>query len=625
MCGIAGFVNWSGGPASLSLLVAMTDRLAHRGPDGEGHRVSGNAAIGHRRLSIIDVGSGAQPMGNEDGTVWVSFNGEIYNYRDLRDTLVSHGHVFRTQSDTETIVHGYEQWGASGLLSRLRGIFAFAILDERSQSLLLARDHFGVKPVVYYADDTRFAFGSEIKALTVDPSIPRTIDNVAVADYFDYGYIPAPATIYKGFRKLLPGHFLAVDLRRAASHVQQQYWRLVYEEQAVRERTALARLDELMSESVRLQLVSDVPLGALLSGGIDSSAIVSMMAQHSSEKVKTFSIGFDEERFSEAAFARQVADHIGTEHHEHIVRADVAALLPRLVYHFDEPFADASAVPTHYVCEMARRNVTVCLSGDGGDEMFAGYDRYAQCARQGALDLLPRPLRSAVFGPLAAVYGRDWPGAGLVRGAASTPPERFVNYLRAQYGAVNGRMMFSEAMKARVPRDRIDFAYLQQAFDPAVKNSLNSWLDVDVRTYLPNDILTKVDITSMMNSLELRVPLLDHKLAEYVATLPPDLKLKGRVGKYALKEVVRRRLPPAVLDRPKMGFGVPMREWMSKPLREFTHHYLLDSSRASGVLDRATMQRMVEDNERHLYKSRSAGKLWWALWFEIWHQDVYRA
>jgi asparagine synthase (glutamine-hydrolysing) len=623
MCGIAGFVNWTGEPASRAVLQAMTDRLEHRGPDGEGHRISGNAAIGHRRLSIIDVSAGAQPMSNEDGTVWITFNGEIYNFHELRATLESHGHVFRTHSDTEAIVHGYEQWG-DAVVTHLRGIFAFGILDERRQRLLLARDHFGVKPLVYYVDEGRLLFGSEMKAITVDPSVPRRIDWAAVADYFDYGYVPAPGTILEGFHKLLPAHTLAVDLRKAGVPAQHRYWELRYDEKPLANvNGALEELAALLSESVRMELVSDVPLGAMLSGGLDSSAVVALMAQHSAERIKTFSIGFEEERFSEMVYAREVARHVNSDHHEHIVRPNVAELLPRLVYHFDEPFSDASAVPTYYLCEMARRNVTVCLSGDGGDEMFAGYERYSRCRDQARFDFLPQQVRSSILGPLAAVYPRALPGATSVAGAPLSPAERFVEYMRSQYGRINGSQLFSEAMHARVPRDRGSFEYLQHAFDPAIRDPLHRYLDVDVKTYLPNDILAKVDITSMMNSLEVRVPLLDHKLAEFVARLPSNLKLRGSENKYAFKQVVKPRLPASILKRPKMGFGVPMREWVARELRDFTHGYLLDASRSSGLLDRRVLADMVEDNEKHLYRSKRGGKLWWALFFEIWYQDVF--
>ena len=594
----------------------MTDRLAHRGPDGEGHHLSGNAAIGHRRLSIIDVSTGAQPMSNEDNTIWVTFNGEIYNFADLRLELQRLGHVFRTHSDTEAIVHGYEQWG-DDVVTRLRGIFAFGLLDERRRRLLLARDHFGVKPLVYFLDERRLAFASELKAITADPSIPRTIDPTAVADYFDYGYVPAPLSIYRGFHKLQPAHCLSVDLDSPSQPEQRRYWTLPTNVATQRdEREVLRQLEELLSESVRLQLMSDVPLGALLSGGVDSSAIVTMMAQQSSQQIKTFSIGFAEERFSETKYARQVAELVNSEHHEHIANADVATLLPRLVYHFDEPFADASAVPTYYLCEMARRNVTVCLAGDGGDEVFAGYQRHRIGRDQGRLDALPRWLRRAIFGPLSAVYPQRLPYASLVAGAASTPAERFLDHMRNQYGRISSAEWFTYRMEQQLPAGRGDLEFLRKAFASASSDPVQSYLDVDLQTYMPNDILTKTDITSMMNSLEVRVPLLDHKLVEFAATLPSTDKLRGDTSKYVLKEVLKKRLPPAILNRPKMGFGVPMRQWIAGALRPLTHAYLLDPSRTSGLLEPSLLRRMVEENEAELYNSRIAGKLWWALFFE---------
>lgn len=625
MCGIAGFVNWTGEVASGRLMQAMTDRLTHRGPDGQGQRLFGSAAIGHRRLSIIDVGSGAQPMCNEDGTVWITFNGEIYNFPELRTLLERHGHVFRTHSDTEVIVHGYEEWGED-VVTRLRGIFAFGILDERHHRLFLARDHFGVKPLVYFADDRRFAFGSELKALTVDPTLPRDIDGEALADYFEYGYVPAPRTILRGCSKLLPAHTLTVDLRTRRAPQQREYWRLRFDQEPFggSEDAALAELSTLMAESVRMELVSDVPLGAMLSGGVDSSAVVSFMAEQSPERIKTFSIGFEEERFSEVEHARAVAAHVRSEHHEHTVRANVAELLPRLVYHFDEPFSDASAVPTYYLCEMARRNVTVCLSGDGGDEMFAGYDRYGQILAQGRFDGLPGAVRSAVSAG-AAAYPSGWPGATTLKALALTPRERFVEYMRNQYGRVNLDTLLSARARQSVGSAREPFGYLRRAFDPRVADPLHAMLDVDVKTYLPNDILAKVDITSMMNSLEVRVPLLDHRLAEFIARLPAHMKWRDGQAKWAFKQIVRQRLPPQILGRRKMGFGVPMRQWVVSELRDFTRRYLLDASRVSGILEANVLRQMVEDNESRLYKSRTGGKLWWALFFEIWYQDVFSA
>lgn len=618
MCGIVGVINRDGRNVDAGLLKAMTDTLRHRGPDGDGYHRFGNVGFGHRRLSIIDVETGRQPMSNEDGTVWVTFNGEIYNFRDLRKDLEKRGHVFRTHSDTEVLVHGYEEWGAA-MLPRLRGMFAFGVFDQKSGCLLLARDHFGIKPLVYYDGGDKFVFASEIKAITRDPSIARAIDEEALADYFEMGYVPAPRTILRGVHKLLPGHFITVDVRQNRPVRQQPYWRLEYGETTpISEADAITRLDELLADAVRSQLVSDVPLGAALSGGIDSSTVVSMMARQSPGRTKTFSVGFREERFSEVEYARAVAEANNTDHHEHIAEAAIEELLPRLVYHFDEPFADASAVPTYYLCRMARQNVTVCLSGDGGDELFAGYDRYRRCMGLGRLDFLPVWMRRGIFGPLGQLQSR-------FRGFALTPDERFVDDMRGQYGAVGCDALFSASLKARLQPGRMDFEYLRNAFRPEPKDVLHRYLGVDTVTYLPNDILAKVDVTSMMNSLEMRVPLLDHILAEFVARLPSHMKLRNGVGKYIFKKTMESRLPSNVLNRPKMGFGVPMREWIATRLRDVTHDYLTNPSRVSGLLDPAFLRAMVEDNEKNLYRSRLGGKLWWALFFEMWHRDVFSA
>jgi asparagine synthase (glutamine-hydrolysing) len=601
----------------------MTDRMQHRGPDGEGHYIHQNVALGHRRLSIIDVATGKQPMGNEDGTVSVTFNGEIYNFKELRDQLIAAGHTFRTCADTEVLVHGYEQWG-TGLLTRLRGMFAFAVFSEPTGELMLARDHFGVKPLVYYSDADRLLFASEIKALLVDPRVTAPLDTGALADYFEYGYVPAPKAIRRNVFKLQPGHFIAINVRRSAPIIQQRYWGLDYSQPLVNvsEQDAADEIRHLLQESVSSQMISDVPLGAMLSGGVDSSAVVAVMARTSREPIKTFSIGFNEERYSETRFARMVAEANRTEHHEHIVTADITALLPRLVAYFDEPFADASAVPTYYLCEMARKNVTVALSGDGGDELFAGYDRYRHCMRPAVFDRVPIGIRRGLFGSISAVYPRGWPGAGLVEGAQYSQDERFVQYLRKQYGAIDVSTLLNASVAAQMA-SRKSFQYLRDAFVPSTRDTLHRYLEVDASTYLPNDILAKVDITSMMNSLEVRVPLLDHKLAEYVARLPSSFKLRNGVGKYIFKRTMEPMLPGDVLYRAKMGFGVPMREWITRELREIVRGYLLNASRASGILDAGLVRTMVEDNERNGYRSRYGGKLWWVLFFEMWYQDVY--
>jgi asparagine synthase (glutamine-hydrolysing) len=623
MCGIAGIVDWSGDRPQQGLLKAMTDSIAHRGPDGDGHYAHANVGFGHRRLSIIDIGGGHQPMSNEDSTVWITFNGEIYNYQDLRRELVAAGHAFQTHSDTEVIVHGFEEWG-DALVAKLRGMFAFAVYDQKTGEMLIARDHFGIKPVVYYEGDDILSFASEIKALMVDPRVKAPLDAGALADYFEYGYVPAPKSILKNVKKLLPGHFIRLNVRRREPVVQRRYWKLDYSvtDESVTESAAIAELQRLLAESVKGQMVSDVPLGAFLSGGIDSSAVVALMARASADPIKTFSIGFQEERFTETKYARMVAAANKTDHHEHVVTPAIRDLLPRLVAHFDEPFSDASAVPTYYLCEMARKHVTVSLSGDGGDELFAGYDRYREATLPGAIGALPSSLRRAVFGPLSKVWSREWPAARMVSAAAYDSDERFVQLMRSMYGAVDVSTLLNRQLHSQLA-GRESFGWLRGSFDPTTRDPLHRWLEVDANTYLPNDILTKVDITSMMNSLEVRVPLLDHKLAEYVARLPARLKLANGETKSIFKKTMESHLPREVLYRPKMGFGVPMRQWVTNELRDVVRGYLLDSSRVSGMLDPALLRTMVEDNEKNLYGSRTGGKLWWVLFFEMWHQDVH--
>lgn len=617
MCGIVGVINRDGHKVNGDLLQAMTDMLRHRGPDGAGYYRFAGVGLGHRRLSIIDIATGHQPMSNEDGTVWVTFNGEIYNFQALRSELKGAGHIFRTHSDTEVLVHGYEQWGEE-VVSRLRGMFAFGILDQRARRLLLARDRFGIKPLVYYESPDKVVFASEIKAILRDPGIARVIDDEAVANYFELGYIPAPHTVFRGVHKLLPGHLAIVDMNSRSPIVQRPYWRLQYDEEVqISEVEAMERLDALMADAVRSELVSDVPLGAFLSGGIDSSTIASMMARDSKDQVKSFTIGFREEKFSEVVFAREVAEAINTDHHEYIVDAEVAELLPRLAYHFDEPFSDASAIPTYYLCRMARQNVTVCLSGDGADELFAGYDRYRHCVALGRMDLIPHHVRRAICAPLGGLR-RSWRGYGL------TPDERFIEYIRGQYGDTKDDL-WGPALKARLPKERKPFDYLRCAFSSKTRDVLHRYLEVDVGTYLPNDILAKVDVTSMMNSLEVRVPFLDHELAEFVARLPSSMKLRNGKSKYILKRLMGSRLPKSVINRPKMGFGVPVRQWVVSSLRDMTRQYLLNPTRVSGVLDVPLLRRMVEDNEKKLYRSQLSGKLWWALFFEVWYQDVFQS
>jgi asparagine synthase (glutamine-hydrolysing) len=626
MCGIVGVIDWTTGRVNEARVRALTDTLRHRGPDGEGFYVAGNAALGHRRLSIIDLALGKQPMSNEDGTVWISYNGEVYNFQQLRDELEARGHRFQTHCDTEAIVHGYEEWGED-VVTHLRGMFAFGILDTRRQRMFLARDRAGIKPLVYYAGADRFIFASEIKAIIEDPGVPRDLDHDAVADYFECGYVPAPATVFRGISKLPPGHTLTVDLAGPATATPRKYWDLgdFYAQGpiATSEEEAAERIRELLRDAVKVRLVSDVPLGALLSGGIDSSAVATLMASVVDGPISTFSIGFNEEKYSEVNYARKVAETIKSNHFEKTVTAEIRDLLPKLVYHFDEPFADASAIPTYYVSRVAREHVTVCLSGDGGDEGFAGYERYGACLRMGGYDFLPQAVRQAVFTPLSRIVPQASSRSRTFAGVARNADERFIGHMRTMYGHIPPQRLLSASFRGKLRSRGLEPDFLTRSLNRKVEDTLARYLDLDFRTYLPNDILVKVDITSMMNSLEVRVPFLDPALLQYAARIDSGLKQRDGKGKYILKKALKGVLSDEVLQRKKMGFGVPIRAWLGGQLRETTHEYLLNPSRGSGVLEPSTIAQLVKDNEARPYHNPAGGRLWWCLFFEMWYRDVF--
>lgn len=619
MCGIAGIVETEGRPADPSLLRAMTTLLRHRGPDGDGFVCRGPVGLGHRRLAIIDLATGDQPMASDDGAIWIVFNGEIYNFRELRRELESAGARFKTSSDTEVILRAYESWG-SECVRRLRGMFAFAILDERARRVVLARDRVGIKPLFYAWDGRRLLFASELKGLLEDPGFPRTLDREALGAYLTYHYVPAPLTIFAGARKLPAATTLVLSLDGGEPRLS-EYWRLPFAPVTdVREAEWMEGLRAHLDDAVRSHMVADVPIGAFLSGGIDSGTVVALMARASSAPIRTFSIGFEEAEFDELAYARQIAERFGTEHHEYVVKADALTVLPKLIWHFDEPFADSSAVPTYYVSEVTRRHVTVALSGDGGDENFAGYRRYAQAQaldrRMGSLPALLRPL----LGMAARVLPVGGPGqayAGLLASRGVARYHRLVTYER------------SETLRRLLSKDFADLA--DRAADPAVFERLadrqqapdfvSALQHIDMATYLPDDILTKVDRTSMAVSLEARVPLLDHLLMEYVATIPSDLKLRGETGKYLLKRAMADALPSEILGRRKMGFGVPLGTWLRRELREMARDTLLGSAaRQRGIFRSVEVERLlrIHDSGRRDYSARLWALLCLELWMERW-------
>ncbi len=618
MCGVAGLFDSRGErPVDTALLQRMNDSIRHRGPDGDGHHIVPGIGLAHRRLSIIDLAGGHQPMFNEDGTVAVVTNGEIYNFQGLARELQAAGHEFRTRSDTEVILHGWEEWGA-GCVERFAGMFAFALWDANQETLFLARDRLGKKPL-YYAllADGWVAFGSELKALACHPGVDRALDASAIEDYFAYGYVPDPKTIYRGVKKLPPAHCL-VWRRGMPEPAPQPYWDARF---AVRDRLsvddAAEALIERLRRSVEMRLIADVPLGAFLSGGVDSSGIVALMAGLSEQPVSTFAIGFDNKAFDESGYAAQVARRYGTDHHLRRVDPDAFDLVDRLAGIYDEPFADSSAIPTFRVSALAREGVKVVLSGDGGDELFAGYRRYLWHDREERLRaMLPTALRRPLFGLLGRVYPKL---------------DRAPRFLRAKHTFQELAADAAEGyfMSVSVVGDSLRDAL----FSPALKRELGGYHAIevlrghmaaadtdeplfaaqyaDLKTWLAGDILTKVDRASMANSLEVRVPLLDHEFVEWSAGLPQRLKLQGQTGKFLLKRALEPYVPNDLLYRPKQGFSVPISAWFRGPLRQRVREAVTGPVLAeSGYFDQDALALMVD---RHQSGARDHGVVLWSL------------
>jgi asparagine synthase (glutamine-hydrolysing) len=617
MCGIAGCFNHDPlRPIDRDLLTAMTDALAHRGPDAAGYYVAPGVGFGHRRLSIIDLATGDQPLSNEDGSVWTVFNGEIYNFADVRAELIACGHRFRTSSDTEIIVHGYEQWGERAI-ERFRGMFALAIYDAKARRLVLARDRLGVKPL-YFAElpGRGLVFGSELKSLLEDPGVPREWDAEAIDAYLTLLYIPAPQTIYRGIQKLPPGHVLVAEKGRLRMF---RYWDLAFtgEGSPQREAEYLDQLDALLRESVALRQISDVPLGAFLSGGIDSTAVVAYMVETSPQPPVTISVGFDHAAYDELAHARTVAEHLGCEFHARTVTPDIVSLLPKLAWHFDEPFADSSAVPTYYVSKAARELVTVALSGDGGDELWAGYARHR-------VEQFEQRVRTSL-GPARAAAG--WLGRALPLSVKGARALRHLSYRSEDaYALKHAYGMFEPDAKCRLYSG--DFAAAVAAADPFTSfrdayrrcgsaDPLDRALYVDVHTYLVDDILTKVDRMSMAVSLEAREPLLDHRLLEFAASVPTALKLKDGRTKYLLRKVLERKVPRAILERGKRGFEAPIGEWLRGALAPMADALLRDGRlRDRGIFNDDEVGRIWTEHRQGRADHRH--RIWQLLMLELW-------
>ena len=615
MCGIAGKVNFdSFNDVNEEELKKMTDAIYHRGPDDEGFYINKNVGLGFRRLSIIDISTGHQPLANEDSSIWIIFNGEIYNYLELHDDLVKKGHVFRTKSDTETIVHLYEQYGVD-CVKHLRGMFAFSIWDNNKKQLFCARDRFGIKPFYYYTDKGKFVFGSEIKAILQTENIDKTLSSEALNSYFAYGYITSDLAIYDNIKKLQPAHYLLLSFNDKVTIEINRYWDIHFEADSSRsEKQWIEEINACLSETVKLHMISDVPLGAFLSGGIDSSAVVAMMAKNSDNPIKTFSIGFKQEKYNELKYAREISKKYGCEHHEHIVEPESISLLPKLVGAYDEPFADSSAIPTYYVSKFAREHVTVVLSGDGGDELFAGYDIYSFLHKIYKFNAPSPSFNKLFWGNINKIIPQKIPGKGLTYFLSQNK-----NYLGAHL------CIWPKEERKRLIQDGNTFKYknFPEHFKENIllngkgNNFISNLQYLDMRTYMVDDILTKVDRASMLNSLEVRVPLLDHKFAELTFKIPPGLKLKDKEQKYIFKQSMKQFLPGTILNRPKIGFGVPLSVWFKEELKEYIDDTLLSGSPyLSNYLDINYVRKMVKNNKSGM-RDFSA-RIWYLLCFEEW-------
>jgi asparagine synthase (glutamine-hydrolysing) len=627
MCGIAGiFDTRERRLIDEGLLQRMNETQFHRGPDDGGVHTEPGVGLAHRRLSIIDLSGGHQPLFNEDGSVVVVYNGEIYNFHELSDELLAAGHRFRTRCDTEVLVHAWEEWGAA-CVERFRGMFAFAIWDRKQSTLFLARDRLGIKPLYYsLLSDGRLLFGSELKALLAHDGWPRKLDPRSVEDYFGFGYVPEPRTIFTNVFKLEPGHTLTV--RRGDAGLQtRQYWDVNFTANGIAdEKEAAGELIERLREAVKIRLISDVPLGAFLSGGVDSSAVVALMAELTNEPVNTCSIAFGDPAFDESSYAARVARQYQTSHRVGEVSPDDFSLLDKLAGLYDEPYADSSAMPTYRVCELARKQVTVALSGDGGDENLAGYRRYRWHTYEEQMrSLFPLSLRRPLFGALGRYYPKaDWApkifrAKTTFEALARTDIEGYFHSVSI-LGDTLREKLFSADFRRSLQQYRAVEVFQRHAVN-APEHPLSRIQYLDLKTYLVGDILTKVDRASMAHGLEVRVPILDHKFVEWLAGLPPELKLRGRQGKYLFKKSLESRLPDEILYRAKMGFAVPLASWFRGPLRERVKEALLGPRMLdSGIFDRRFLQRMVDQHQSG--RRDFSTPIWTLLMFEAFQRNL---
>lgn len=619
MCGISGIFDTTGKrEIDRSMLLRMNDRQIHRGPDGSGYHFEPGLGFGHRRLSIIDLEGGVQPMFNEDESVVVTYNGEIYDFEQQMDELRAAGHTFRTRCDTEVIVHAWEEWGES-CVERLQGMFAFAIWDRNRDTLFLARDRFGKKPLYYtFLRDGQFAFASELKSLLVHPLADRTIDPTAVEDYMTFGYVPDPKSIFKNIHKLSPAHMLTLK-RNQRNAVPREYWKVRFDvDPTLNDEEELSReLYRRLYDATKKRMIADVPLGAFLSGGVDSSAVVAAMSEISEEPVNTCSISFGDPAFNESAFAEQLAKERNTNHRTEQVESDDFALVDQIPAIYDEPFADSSSIPTYRVCELARKYVTVALSGDGGDEVFAGYRRHRWHMNEEKIrSRLPAVVRKKVFGSIGAIYPKmDWAprifrAKSTLEAIARDSVDAYLHSVSILPNDLHG-MLFSESFKSELQGYSAKEIFRYHARKSDTDDQLSKIQYIDMKTYLPGDILTKVDRASMAHSLEVRVPLLDAEFASWACTIPSSMKLRGRQGKYIFKKALEGHVPDSILYREKMGFGVPLATWFRGPLQKTIEERLLgETMQQSGIFDLSYVQALLQ---QHTSGVRDHSPPIWAL------------
>jgi asparagine synthase (glutamine-hydrolysing) len=614
MCGITGVVYFNKErKIEPNLLKKMSDSISHRGPDDEGVYIHQNVGLGFRRLSIIDLSTGHQPMANENESIYIVFNGEIYNYLEQRDILKQKGYSFKTATDTEVILYLYEEFGVD-CLQYLRGMFAFAIWDNNKQQMFCARDRFGIKPFHYYTDREKFVFGSEIKAILKNGEVNTALSYEALDSYFSFGYITGDLSIYKNIKKLQPAHYLLLSFKEKSNIEIKRYWKIKFDpDYSKTESQWTQEIEDCLSKTIKSHMVSDVPLGAFLSGGIDSSSVVAMMAKKSERPIKTFSIGFKEQKFNELKYAREVANKYGCEHHEEIVEPESISLLSKLVASYDEPFADSSAIPTYYVSRLARKHVTVALSGDGGDELFAGYRSYSRFNKlySNPLNFKSPLINKLIWGNIYKLIPNSVKGKGITYLLSKDKKFQFA-YEQFWVKEVRQKLLLPHL-------PTINYASASEIYkmdilkNSSVKDRVSLMQLLDLQTYMVDDILTKVDRASMMNSLEVRVPLLDHKFAELTFRIPGNLKLKGSEQKFILKKTMAPMLPESILNHPKQGFGVPLSIWFKEDLKTYVNDtFISNDCLLYNFLDKKYILKKVIANQ---FGNKDFSERIWALLF----------